>query len=549
MRRSLPTSLLAVLIAATCAHAQPVPDWLADWAKAEGLPLPTTRPTSPTPPPPPSPYDDASYFTDADELEAPADVRLPLDRALRPDASASDLRALPWLLVNGASTVEKARLVERAAATGAGDWLAAFFDHFRPAAGPLASVSDRGFDGVVRPRAAEGARTLEALCRRGSLLRLSQAADDGLLRALPRHVATPDVARALVPALLCEDTRPRRLAAHRVLDEARAGGWLAPVLEALRASPNAAVRAVVGQASPTRRPEVIAHRADPIDAAENTLPAIQNAADRGADGVEIDLCITKDGQIVLWHDATPGSLIAVVRNLGLEGGQSYRPTWPEVGSPFRRPVKELTLAEVRRHLGYAGKDGAPLPGSCYTIPTWDEAAALLAGLPSLRRIVLDIKLPGDAPQLAARFAQALRPALDKNGLRSRVVCMTIEASVVTALKPLLGEGVRFTHDIEITNLLVPGGDHSAVKAAQRLSNTVCSVGRPRVPKLGGEYAYFLGVLRADRARIDQGGLGLPLLTWTLNDELELREVIAIGVDGIITDDPTLLLDLRRRLRL
>lgn len=547
MRRSLSSSLLAVLVAATCAQAQPVPDWLADWARTEGLPLPTPRPTSPAPPP--SPYDDASYFTDADELEAPPGVRLHLDRALRPDASASDIRAVPWHLVNGASTVEKARLVERAAAVGASDWIAALFDHFRPTGSPLGSFSDRGFDGVVRPRATEGARTLEALCRRGSLLRVSQAAGDALLRALPRHVATADVARALVPALLFQDTRPRRLAAHRVLDEARARGWLAPVLEGLRASPNAAVRAIASQASPTRRPEVIAHRADPIAAAENTLPAIQSAADRGADGVEIDLCITKDGRIVLWHDAAPGSLISVVRNLGLEGGMSYRPTWPEVGSPFRRPVKELTLAEVRRHLGYAGKDGAPLPGSAYTIPTWEEAAALLAGLPSLRRIVLDIKLPGEAPQLAARFAQALLPALDRHGLRPRVVCMTIEASVVTALKPLLGEGVRFTHDIEITNAIVPGGGHSAVKAAQRLGNSVCSVGRPRVPKLGGEYDYFLGVLRADRARIDQGGLGLRLLTWTLNDELELREVIAIGVDGIITDDPTLLLDLRRRLGL
>lgn len=45
-----------------------------------------------------------------------------------------------------------------------------------------------------------------------------------------------------------------------------------------------------------------AHRGSPTEAPENTLPAIQKAINRGAHGIEIDVQLTKDGQLVIWHD-------------------------------------------------------------------------------------------------------------------------------------------------------------------------------------------------------------------------------------------------------
>ncbi|MEU0135498.1 glycerophosphodiester phosphodiesterase [Streptomyces sp. NPDC006296] len=48
----------------------------------------------------------------------------------------------------------------------------------------------------------------------------------------------------------------------------------------------------------------VAHRGDPYRARENTLPSIRSAVDRGADAVEIDVRVTRDGTPVLLHDAT-----------------------------------------------------------------------------------------------------------------------------------------------------------------------------------------------------------------------------------------------------
>ncbi len=50
------------------------------------------------------------------------------------------------------------------------------------------------------------------------------------------------------------------------------------------------------------RPLIIAHRGDVESAPENTLAAFRSAAERGADGVELDVRLTKDGRAVVMHD-------------------------------------------------------------------------------------------------------------------------------------------------------------------------------------------------------------------------------------------------------
>ena len=51
-----------------------------------------------------------------------------------------------------------------------------------------------------------------------------------------------------------------------------------------------------------RLPLIIAHRGDLSTAPENTLPAFQRALAAGADGVELDVRLTRDGQLIVFHD-------------------------------------------------------------------------------------------------------------------------------------------------------------------------------------------------------------------------------------------------------
>lgn len=68
----------------------------------------------------------------------------------------------------------------------------------------------------------------------------------------------------------------------------------------------------------------IAHRGDPLVLPENTIASVRSAVDKGANTVEFDLRLTKDGVVVLSHDATLGRVFDL---------------------PV--PVTDLTLAELR----------------------------------------------------------------------------------------------------------------------------------------------------------------------------------------------------------
>ena len=60
------------------------------------------------------------------------------------------------------------------------------------------------------------------------------------------------------------------------------------------------------EAGSRRWPLIIGHRGDPSGAPENTLPAFRSALAGGADGVELDVRLSKDGQLVVFHDRSLG---------------------------------------------------------------------------------------------------------------------------------------------------------------------------------------------------------------------------------------------------
>jgi glycerophosphoryl diester phosphodiesterase len=84
--------------------------------------------------------------------------------------------------------------------------------------------------------------------------------------------------------------------------------------------------------------EIIAHRGAPRELTENTLPSFRRALELGADGIELDVHATQDGEVVVHHDPTPR---ASAGNGALAG----------------RPIASLTLAELRT----LRVDGTPIP--------------------------------------------------------------------------------------------------------------------------------------------------------------------------------------------
>lgn len=243
-------------------------------------------------------------------------------------------------------------------------------------------------------------------------------------------------------------------------------------------------------------PDVIAHRGSSGIAPENTLAAVRDAIEQGASHLEVDVQRTVDGHLVLLHDDGPA-----------------RTTDVAAVFPDRRhdPVDTFTLAELRR-LDAGSWFGPEFAGE--PIPTLDELVAL-AG--SRIGVLLEVKDPVRHPGIEHRLAEVLR------GTDGQVVVQSFDHDAMqrfAALAPRVPVGL-------LTEVRLSSAELSAAARYARQVNPDLAV--------------------VDRDHVEEiHGLGMACNVYTVNAGRDMRALLAIGVDGIITDYPAVLLDLLSR---
>ena len=275
---------------------------------------------------------------------------------------------------------------------------------------------------------------------------------------------------------------------------------------------------------------VVGHRGVAREAAENTVDSFARAVAHGADAIETDVCVTRDGEFVLWHDRRPDDKVALFRQAGREG-YLYEPDVPAIGSPWRRPINELALDELRRHYGYVRCDGN-VGDARVPIALLEDLFGWMRSETRLALACLDVKL-GEKETAAARdLARFVRDARRSGRIpeRVRVALLCPEREILQALltesrRETLGPGTSIFADLEF-----PG----ALDFAKRFGADCVSLGIRR--RMWSDFRDELGTILAarDARRIDS------VIVWTVNDEKKLRQLARWHVDGILTDDAALL---------
>ncbi len=144
---------------------------------------------------------------------------------------------------------------------------------------------------------------------------------------------------------------------------------------------------------------IVAHRGASKAAPENTLPAFELAWKQGADAIEGDFHLTKDGHIVCIHDANTRKVSGV--NL---------------------VVRNVTLAELRK-LDVGARHGKAFKGT--TIPT---IAEVFATIPKGKKIYIEIKC-------GAEIIPALLQEIEKSDLKKeQIVVISFHSMVIKELK-------------------------------------------------------------------------------------------------------------------
>lgn len=254
-----------------------------------------------------------------------------------------------------------------------------------------------------------------------------------------------------------------------------------------------AVLGAVSAAAPDMiAPLFAAHRGGAALWPENSLLAFRNALALGADFLELDVHLSRDGEVMVIHDAT------LDRTTDGSG-----------------PVRERTAAELRA-LHLKDRGGAP---TAEPVPTLDEVVALAAA--GQRQMLLEIKTD-DRKRRYPGIEEKVMAVLDRHRFTSFAIVMAFER-----------ETWRRVREIR------PDARAGALYSARALPAAAIE---PELQALRQAGIGFVGLdqrlVTADVAR--QARLaGLTLGVWTVNERDAIERFIGQGVGVVITDRPDL----------
>ncbi len=235
-------------------------------------------------------------------------------------------------------------------------------------------------------------------------------------------------------------------------------------------------------------PLIVAHRGASRDAPENTIPAFQLAWEQGADAIEADFHLSKDGEIVCFHDADTERVAGT-----------------------QLVVRQSTLAELKQ-LDVGATHGVAFNGT--RIPT---IAEVFATIPQGKKIFIEVKC-------GAEIIPTLLNEIDQSGLtQEQIVVISFNKQVIQQLK---------------------------IKAPQYKASWLCSFKKQETGEITPALATVLKTLKQIQADGLSSNTALPASVieavsqqgyewhvWTINDLKTARRMQALGVLSITTDVP------------
>lgn len=287
------------------------------------------------------------------------------------------------------------------------------------------------------------------------------------------------------------------------------------------------------------------HRGSPVNEPENTIPSFERALREGANALETDLCVTKDKEVILWHDWNPDELVALIREGGFEPDVSYKPDFPSPFSGYRMKTSELSIREFRDNFNYI-KKGESEPVGSY-IPTFEDFIKWLVVKKQVKYISLDIKIPTDEKELIIVILDKLDELIKKYKPTCKFIIETFSKEIIEVGKSKYPD-LNYCLDVQ-----VPPGFiffpwlHSSIKVAAMNNNPIALVLRPRQITIGSWMTYRR-VIRFDVNRKKRHNKKKPnkidfLIGCTINDKREMECLIKKGINGIQTDYPRRLTNL------
>lgn len=223
------------------------------------------------------------------------------------------------------------------------------------------------------------------------------------------------------------------------------------------------------------RPRVWAHRGDSAHAPENTMRAFEQARDKGADGIELDVRFDGDANVVVFHDTDLQRLTG------------------QPGAMASTPASARAALRVR---------GEPVPLLADVIASFD--------------FEINIEIKSEHVGRAGDLVSAVARVIAASGRADQILVSSFDPVALVQMH-------RHLPDIPLAYIF---GDEQPLVARKGWAGqwVGASLVHPQHTLCTAE-----SIRRWHRA-------GMPVNTWTVDDEAELRRLAKLGVDGVFAND-------------
>ncbi len=312
------------------------------------------------------------------------------------------------------------------------------------------------------------------------------------------------------------------------------------------------------------RPLNIAHRGGAALWPENSLAAFRNAVGMGADGAELDVQLSRDGEVIVFHDYRLKPEIC--RNA--EGNWLTRPA---------ARIKDLTFAELRSYdIGradpgseYARNHPCLLPVEGERIPLLSEVIAVAKMAEKPFKLFVELKTSFSDRSASAQpeaLAEATAGVLKAHDYLRDTIFVSFDWPGLIYAKKIAPDAECWFTTLDqrwfAEGTPPPESDPPAEPALSALRHWAKQGTSPwaagydavkyggsilRAIKAAGGDGWFPTFTDAtDRAVAEAHDLGLKVGAWTVDDPADMRSLIARGLDAICTDRPDVLQGLTGR---
>lgn len=246
---------------------------------------------------------------------------------------------------------------------------------------------------------------------------------------------------------------------------------------------------VVFSATQSLAVEIIAHRGASADAPENSLSAMKLAWEQGADAIELDLWLSKDGKLIVFHDADTKRI----------GGVD-------------RKITDYTLAEAAQ-IDVGAWKSPKFAGE--RMPTLES---ILATVPAGKRAVLELK---SGQEIVPELVRAVRASGRK---REQIVIISFNHEGLAESRRQLPEHEHF---------FLHGYKKDKAGEFPKLEPLIEKAKAAGYHGLNLHFDWPIDAAFVARLKKE----GLKCLVWTVNDAAVARRMVEAGVVAITTDRP------------